>query len=174
MPPKKSATAAAGDSSGEDEINVNKVVETKKELDKIRKERDKKRAQLQADLDKELDSLRARIRQSVTAHTQQLYSPHWVSCCFVRVPGRWLTLSIHNSGGIHQRNVNRLLPAIEARDAILQTIGDKLAEIQVAGEEIATYLDGAYEHRLNKAGSFLLSAEDQTGHQGKNVKAGAA
>lgn len=70
--------------------------------------------------------------------------------------------------------MNRLLPAIEARDAILQTIGDKLAEIQVAGEEIATYLDGAYEHRLNKAGSFLLSAEDQTGHQGKNVKAGAA
>lgn len=35
MPPKKSATAAAGDSSGEDEINVNKVVETKKELDKV-------------------------------------------------------------------------------------------------------------------------------------------
>lgn len=32
MPPKKSAT---GDSSAEDEINVNKVVETKQELDKV-------------------------------------------------------------------------------------------------------------------------------------------
>ncbi|ROW10934.1 hypothetical protein VMCG_00913 [Cytospora schulzeri] len=149
MPPKKNAAADAGDSSGEDEINVNKVVETKMELDKIRKERDKKRAQLQADLDKKLDNLRARIHQSVTAHTQQL-------------------------GDIHRQNVNRLLPAIEARDTILQTIGDKLAEIQVAGEEIATYLDGAYEYRMKKAESYPMSAEVPTSHQDKNVKAGTA
>lgn len=88
--------------------------------------------------------------------------------------GTQLTPSTH-SGGICQQNVNRLLPAIEARDAILQTIGDKLAEIQAAGEEIATYLDGSYEHRLKKAESFLMmSAEGQTGHQDKNAKAGAA
>lgn len=35
MPPKKSVAADAGESSGEDEINLNKVFETKKELDKV-------------------------------------------------------------------------------------------------------------------------------------------
>lgn len=35
MPPKKNAAADTGDSSGEEEINVTKVVETKKELDKV-------------------------------------------------------------------------------------------------------------------------------------------
>lgn len=70
--------------------------------------------------------------------------------------------------------MNRLLPAIEARDAILQTISEKLTEVQIAGEEIAIYLDKAYEHRLKKAESFALTAEDQTSHRGKNVKLGAA
>ncbi|KUI66917.1 hypothetical protein VM1G_02066 [Cytospora mali] len=149
MPPKKSVAAIAGDSSEVDEINVNKVVETKKELDKIRKERDKKRAHLQADLDKHLDDLRARINQSVTAHTQQL-------------------------DGIHQQKVDRLLKAIDARDTILQTISDKLAEAQAAGSDLAAYLNGAYEYRVKKAESFLVSVENKTGHQDKKTKVEAA
>ncbi|KUI57573.1 hypothetical protein VP1G_04902 [Cytospora mali] len=148
MPPKKSVAASAGDSS-EDEINVNKVVETKKELDKIRKERDKKRAHLQADLDKKLDDLRARINQSVTAHAQQL-------------------------GDIHQQKLDQLFQAIEARDTILQTISDRLAEAQAAGSDLAAYLNGAYEYRVKKAESFLMSAEDKTGHQDKKTKMEAA
>lgn len=35
MPANKNVTAGGGDSSGEDEISVDKVVETKRELDKV-------------------------------------------------------------------------------------------------------------------------------------------
>lgn len=38
----------------------------------IRKDREKKRAQLQEGLDKKLAGLRVRIKQAVEAHTQQL------------------------------------------------------------------------------------------------------
>lgn len=41
-------------------------------LDQIRRDRDKKRAQIQADLDKKLNDLRGRIEKSVKAHLQQL------------------------------------------------------------------------------------------------------
>lgn len=92
-------------SSDEEEIDVNKMVETKQAVnkvysdarfeiarrcsalvanpslvltlvishpDQIRKDREKKRAQLQEGLDKKLADLRVRIRQTVEAHTQQL------------------------------------------------------------------------------------------------------
>lgn len=48
-------------------------------LNQIRKDREKKRAQLQEGLDKKLADLRVRIRQTVEAHTQQLLAlpaPH--------------------------------------------------------------------------------------------------
>lgn len=35
MPPKKNVTTDAGDSSGGEEIDLQQVVETKKELDKV-------------------------------------------------------------------------------------------------------------------------------------------
>ncbi|KAK7738472.1 hypothetical protein SLS53_005991 [Cytospora paraplurivora] len=141
MPARKSvAAAAAVDSSDEDEINVNKVVETKTELDKIRKERDKKRAQLQAGLDKKLDDLRARTRQSVAVHIQELRDTH-------------------------QQRVDHLLQAIEARDNILRAISEKLAEAQDAGDTLASYLDSAYEHRVKRAESFAAMSAAAGGSQ---------
>lgn len=41
-------------------------------LDQIRRDRDKKRAQIQADLDKKLNGLRGRIEKSVKDHIQQM------------------------------------------------------------------------------------------------------
>ncbi|ROW02038.1 hypothetical protein VPNG_07688 [Cytospora leucostoma] len=148
MPARKSVAAAAAiDSSDEDEINVNKVVETKTELDKIRKERDNKRAQLQAGLDKKLDDLRARTRQSVAAHIQEL--------------------SVHDPLGLIDlpRRVDHLLQAIEARDNILRAISEKLAEAQDAGDALASYLDSACEHRVKRAESFAAVSAAAGGKQ---------
>lgn len=66
--------------------------------------------------------------------------------------------------------MTRLLQAIEARDAFLQAISDKLTETQDVGRELAMYLEGAYEYRANKAKLFPMPAEGQTGHQGKKAK----
>lgn len=41
-------------------------------MNQIRREREKKRAQLQKDLDKEITDLRKRIKQAIDAHIEQL------------------------------------------------------------------------------------------------------
>ncbi|KAJ0121798.1 hypothetical protein J7T55_008965 [Diaporthe amygdali] len=148
MPGRKRAAADDGDSS-EDEINVDQVIRTKVELGKIRKDREKKRAQIKADLDKKLDGLRVRVERSVTAHTKQL-------------------------GNVHKQQVDQLLQAIEARDNILQDIGEKLSEMQDKGFNLATHLDQAYEYRMKKLERLAMPVKDQRVRGNDRTKSDAA
>ncbi|KAF3762604.1 hypothetical protein M406DRAFT_352840 [Cryphonectria parasitica EP155] len=139
--------AAADDSSSEEDINVDKMVESKQELDKIRKDREKKRAQLQQDLDKKLVGLLGHIEQTLKDHTQQLAT-------------------------IKQQQVDRLTAAVETRDGIDQHISEKLADLQLEGRNIAAMLEKAYQHRLEKAQSLAtpVSEEGQTLGESRPVK----
>ncbi|KAL1865508.1 hypothetical protein Daus18300_007153 [Diaporthe australafricana] len=148
MPGKKRAAADVEDSS-EDEINVAQVIKTKAELDKIRKDREKKRAQIEAALDKKLNDLRARIEQSVAAHTQQL-------------------------GDVHVQQVDQLLQAIEARDNILQAIGSKLSEMREMACHFATNLDQAYAYKMEKLERLAMHVKDERVHGNDRTKADAA
>ncbi|KAG6362914.1 hypothetical protein INS49_008009 [Diaporthe citri] len=148
MPGKKRPAADQGDSS-EDEINVDLVIQTKAELDKIRKDREKKRAQIQADLDKKLSGLRARIKESAEAHAKQL-------------------------GDVHKQQVDELLQAMEARDNILVAIGEKLSEMQEKGSNLATHLGQAYGYRMKRLEGLTMPVAEHRVHDKNRTKVDAA
>lgn len=147
MPGKKRPAVDEGDSS-EDEINVDLVIKTKAELDKIRKDREKKRAQIQADLEKKLNDLRTCIKQSANAHTKQL-------------------------GDVHKQQVDELLQAMEARDNMLVAIGKKLSEMQEKGSNLATHLGQAYEYRMKRLEGLTMPVAEQRHDKNRNKVDGA-
>lgn len=111
-------------------------------LNQIRKDREKKRAQIQADLEKKLNGLRTRIKQSAEAHTKQL-------------------------GDVHKQQVDELLQAMETRDNMLVAIGEKLSEMQEKGSNLATHLEQAYEYRMKRLEGLTMPVAEQRVH-GKN------
>lgn len=70
--------------------------------------------------------------------------------------------------------MDELIQAIEARDSILVAIGEKLAEMQQRGSDLARFLDQAYEYRLKKLEGLTMHAADQRVHDKDMTKADAA
>ncbi|PSR82708.1 hypothetical protein BD289DRAFT_436960 [Coniella lustricola] len=128
MAPRK--RAIAGDSASQDDIDidvdVDEMIKAKQELDKIRKDREEKRAKLQQDLNAKIANLHTRIQQTIDKHTQQLAE-------------------------INQKQLDRLHGAIEKCNEIEQLIRNKLAKVQQDGQNLAVMLDLAYEYRFEKA-----------------------
>ncbi|KAJ4422775.1 hypothetical protein N0V82_002554 [Gnomoniopsis sp. IMI 355080] len=140
MAPRK--RVAAEDSSSEDEINLDKMIETKDELNKIRKDRQAKRAELQKGLERKLTNLRQRIKQTVEAHTQQLDDNH-------------------------KQQVDQLEQAIEARATIERMIQERLIDLQREGRSLVAVLDSGYEYRLQKAKALVTPVSEQKLAQGE-------
>lgn len=65
-------------------------------------------------------------------------------------PKNPLTCREYCSGAIGKQQVDRLVRAVEARDAIDRNIREKLAELQDEGANLAALLGRAYEHRAQK------------------------
>lgn len=70
--------------------------------------------------------------------------------------------------------MDELLQAMEARDNILRTIGEKLSEMQEKGCNLATYLDQAYEYRMKKLEGLAVPAADQRVDDKNTTKTDAA
>lgn len=107
-----------------------------------------------------LADLRARIQETVEAHTKQL------SVIFLLLKHALrgtveLTLLVGRSGAINKQQANRLEQAIEARENIDQLIREKLAELQKKGKTLAAVLEKGYEYRLEKARSLSTQASEQ-------------
>ncbi|KAG8165208.1 hypothetical protein KVR01_005483 [Diaporthe batatas] len=148
MPGKKRPAVDDGDSS-EGEINVEQVIKTKAELDEIRKDRDKKRAQIQADLDKKLEGVRTRIEQTAQAHIRQL-------------------------ADVYGQQVEELFHATRERDSILQQIKAKLSELQERACDLDLSLHEAYAYRMKKLEGVTMPMVDRPAQNNIGAKADGA
>lgn len=70
--------------------------------------------------------------------------------------------------------MDQLLQAMEARDNILQEIGERLSEMQEKGSNLATHLDQAYEYRMKKLERLAMPVKDQRVPGNDRTKADAA
>ncbi|CAN8099193.1 unnamed protein product [Discula destructiva] len=123
---------AVDDSSSDEDINMDKMIETKDELNKIRREREAARAKLKSDFDKTLTNLHQRITEAVEAHAQE-------------------------RDAVRKAKVDRLQQAVAARGRIEQLIKEKLRELQVEFQRISAVLESCYEYRLDKASKSLAN-----------------
>ncbi|POS79755.1 hypothetical protein DHEL01_v201850 [Diaporthe helianthi] len=147
--PGKKRPAVSDEDSSEDEINVDQVIKTKTELDKIRKDRESKRAQIEADLDKKLEGVRTRIEQTVNAHTSQL-------------------------ADVYGQQVDDLIHAMVERDNILGEIKAKLSELQERTYDLDVLLQEAYAYRIKKLEGVTMPAVDRPVRENGGTKADGA
>lgn len=147
--PAKKRPAVDDEDSSEFEIDVDQVLKTKAELDEIRKDRDEKRAQIQADLEKKLESVRTRIEQSAKDHIRQL-------------------------GDVYGQQVDELFHAMKERDRILQQIKAKLSELQVRASDLDDSLQEAYAYRIKRLEGVTMPVVDRPVHNNDGTEAQGA
>lgn len=63
---------------------------------------------------------------------------------------------------------------MQARDNILQVIGEKLSEMQEQGSYLAMYIDQAYKYRMERLEGLTVPVADQQVHDKTKTKVGAA
>lgn len=72
---------------------------------------------------------------------------------------------------INKQQVDRLIEALEARDAIERSVQDKVAELQNEGADLAALLDRAYEHRIQKTQVVVKKDAEQLQSEGSDEAA---